>query len=140
MLRRHLIAVISTARRCATVHLCDTSPVNCGDLTHFPFVAEVWGTVAAWIGALLTGLSVLAAAIYYMFDRQRDRRTQASSVLVWLHPYEHGPPDIKIQNLSGKPIFDHACVISSKTERQIAALTAKGWTNWGRSRGHQKTN
>lgn len=41
-----------------------------------------WGTVAAWTGALLTGLSVLAAAIYYMFDRQHDRRAQAHSVLV----------------------------------------------------------
>jgi hypothetical protein len=46
------------------------------------FHAEVWGTVADWTGALLTGLSVLAAAAYYVFDRQRERRTQAGSVLV----------------------------------------------------------
>lgn len=44
---------------------------------------------------------------------------------------EHGPPDIKIQNLSGKPIFDHGCVIASKTRRQIAKLERKGWTNSG---------
>lgn len=90
-----------------------------------------WGTVAAWTGALLTGLSILTAAIYYMFDRQRDRRGQASSILVWLHPHEHGPPKIKIQNLSGKPVFDHRCVIISKTKRQIAKLAAKGWTKSG---------
>jgi hypothetical protein len=90
-----------------------------------------WGTVAAWTGALLTGLSILAAAIYYIFDRQRDRRSQASAVLVWLHPHEHGPPTIKIQNLSGKPVFDHGCVIASKGERRIAKLVAKGWANSG---------
>ncbi|MFL0159004.1 hypothetical protein [Mycobacteroides chelonae] len=35
---------------------------------------DVWGTVADWAGALLTGLSVLAAVVYYVFDRQRERR------------------------------------------------------------------
>ncbi|WP_134797007.1 hypothetical protein [Mycobacterium avium] len=95
------------------------------------FDPAVWGTVSSWVGALLTGLSVLAAAIYYVCDRQRARRKQANSVLVWLHPHEHGPPMLKIQNLSGKPVFDHRCVIVSKTERQIAELAGKGWTNSG---------
>jgi hypothetical protein len=89
------------------------------------------GTVAACAGALLTGLSILAAAVYYILDRQRDRRGQASAVLVWLHPHEHGPPKIKIQNLSGKPVFDHRCVIASKGERQITKLAARSWTNSG---------
>ena len=95
------------------------------------FDPAVWGTVSSWVGALLTGLSVLAAAVYYIFDRQRDQRTQASSVLVWLHPHEHGPPYVKIQNLSGKPVFDHQCIVVSKPERQIAMLAGKGWTNSG---------
>ncbi len=50
------------------------------------FDPAVWGTVSSWVGALLTGLSVLAAAVYYIFDRQRDQRTQASSVLCGYTP------------------------------------------------------
>lgn len=87
-------------------------------------------SAAAWT-ALLAGLSLLAGGIYYMLDRRRDRRAQASSVMVWLHPHEHGPPTIKIQNLSGKPVSDHGCVIASKASRQIAKLAREGWTNSG---------
>lgn len=90
-----------------------------------------WGTVAAWVGTLLSGLSILAGVAYYVFDRQRERRGQAGAVVVWLHPHEHGPPDIKIQNLSGKPVFDHSCVIVSKPKKRIAQLAREGWTNSG---------
>lgn len=95
------------------------------------FDPNQWGTVAEWTGALLSGLSIFAALVYYIFDRQRERRTQASSVMVWLHPHEHGPPYIKIKNLSGKPVFDHGCVVTSKPKRQLEDLAQKGWTNSG---------
>ena len=64
------------------------------------------GTVSDWTGSLLTGLSVFGGVAYYVFDRRRERRAQAGSVVVWLHPHEHGPPYIKMLNLSGKPVFD----------------------------------
>ena len=70
------------------------------------FDVAIWDTVAEWTGALLTGLSVFAAAVYYIFDRRRERRAQAASVIVWLHPHEHGPPYIKMMNLSDKQIFE----------------------------------
>ena len=95
------------------------------------FDPTLWGTVAAWVGALLSGLSILTGVAYYVFDRQRERRSQAGSVLVWLHPFEHGPPTIKIHNLSGKPIFDHGCVIVSRSQSQIARLARQGWMNSG---------
>ncbi len=85
-----------------------------------------WGTVADWTGSLLTGLSVLAAVIIYYFDRRRERRAQAGSVVVWLHPHEHGPPAIKVSNLSDKPIFDHGWIIVSKPKDEIAKLDPKG--------------
>lgn len=91
------------------------------------FSAEVWGNVAEVTGAVLTGFSVLAAVVYYVFDRERDRRAQAGSVLVWLHPYEHGPPELKMKNLSGKPVFDHGFLITNRTRRQIAAKAREGW-------------
>ena len=40
-------------------------------------------TVAAWTGALVTGVSVALGVGYYIFDRRRERRTQAGSVVVW---------------------------------------------------------
>jgi hypothetical protein len=73
------------------------------------FDPTTWGTIADWTGSLLTGLSVLGGVGYYVFDRRRERRAQAGSVVVWLHPNEHGPPFIKMLNLSDKPVFDHGC-------------------------------
>ena len=90
------------------------------------FDPAVWGTVAAWTSALLTGLSVLAAVVYYIFDRRRERRAQAASVIVWLHPHEHGPPYIKMMNLSDKPIFEYGCIIEAKPKREIEKLDPKG--------------
>lgn len=90
------------------------------------FDVAIWGTVAEWTGALLTGLSVFAAAVYYIFDRRRERRAQAASVIVGLHPHEHGPPYIKMMNLSDKPIFEYGCLIEAKPKREIEKLDPKG--------------
>lgn len=90
------------------------------------FDPAVWGTVAAWTGSLLTGMSILAAVIYYVLDRERERRAQAASVVVWLHPHEHGPPYIKMMNLSNKPIFEYGCIIDAKPKREIEKVDPKG--------------
>lgn len=91
------------------------------------FDVAIWGTVSDWTGALLTGLSVFGAAVVYAFDRRRERRSQASSVLVWLHPHEHGPPLLKMLNLSDKPVFDHGFVMTSRSKRRIRKLANDGW-------------
>jgi hypothetical protein len=90
------------------------------------FDVEIWGTAAAWTGALLSGLSILAAVVYYVLDRERERRAQAASVIVWLHPHEHGPPFIKMMNLSDKPIFDYGCIIEARPKNEIERLDPKG--------------
>jgi hypothetical protein len=90
------------------------------------FDVAIWGTVAAWTGSLLTGTSVVVATWYYISQHRRERRAQAASVVVWLHPHEHGPPNIKLLNLSDKPIFDHGCIIEAKPKREIEKLDPKG--------------
>jgi hypothetical protein len=87
------------------------------------------GTYADWTGALLAGLSVFGAATFYVVDRLRDRRVQAGSVVVWLHPHEHGPPMLKMSNHSDKPIFDHGFLITAKATPQIVRLARKGWAH-----------
>lgn len=93
------------------------------------FDPTVWGTVAAWTGALLTGASVAFGVGYYVFDRRRERRAQAGSVVVWLHPHEHGPPLIKMLNLSDKPVFEYGCDITSKPRREIVEKEKAGWNS-----------
>lgn len=95
------------------------------------FDVEIWGTVSDWTGALLTGLSVLGGVVYFVFDRRRERRAQAGSVLVWLHPYEHGPPMIKMENLSDKPVFDYGFVVAVRSKRRIKRAAREGWANSG---------
>jgi hypothetical protein len=90
------------------------------------FDVEIWGTVAGWTGALLSGLSILTAVVYYVLDRQRERRAQAASVIVWLHPHEHGPPFVKMINLSDKPIFEYGCIVEAKPKHEIEKLDPKG--------------
>ncbi|AYM43181.1 hypothetical protein [Mycobacteroides chelonae] len=48
-------------------------------------------------------------------------------MLVWLHPYEHGPPELKMMNLSGKPLFDHGFLVMSRPRRQIAKKATQRW-------------
>ncbi|MEV0669903.1 hypothetical protein [Mycobacterium sp. NPDC050441] len=95
------------------------------------FDPEQWGTYADWTGSLLTGLSVLAAAVIYYFDRRRERRSQAGAVLVWLHPHEHGPPTIKMRNMSDRPVFDYGFLVVSRSQGQVAKTAREGW-NHGR--------
>jgi hypothetical protein len=91
------------------------------------FDPTTWGTYADWTGSLLAGLSILGGVIYYVIDRRLARREQAASVVVWLHWHEHGPPFIKMINVSGKPIFDHGCVVVSMPWWQIVRKRLQGW-------------
>jgi hypothetical protein len=95
------------------------------------FDPAVWGTVAEWAGSSVTGLSVVAAAVIYYFDRRREHRTQAGSVLVWQQPREHGAPLLKMLNLSDKPILDYGFVAASRSRRQIAKLERDEWKEAG---------
>ena len=54
-----------------------------GDLSTFPFLAEVWGTAAAWFGAIGTTSAFLLAAFAYRRDVKLRRYEQA--VMVRIH-------------------------------------------------------
>jgi hypothetical protein len=47
------------------------------------FDAAVWGTVAAWVGSLLSGFSVLLVLYVIYRDRLKDLQRQANDISVW---------------------------------------------------------
>ncbi|WP_143051283.1 hypothetical protein [Rhodococcus koreensis] len=81
----------------------DWEPVL-GDLPHWPMRAEVWGTFAAWAGALLTGLSFAAAATYYFYDKWREDRAQAQHVRIVITDRER--LKVTVFNYSDKTIYN----------------------------------
>lgn len=83
--------------------LVDWEPVL-GDLPHWPMRAEVWGTFAAWAGALLTGLSFAAAATYYFYDKWREDRAQAQHVRIVITDRER--LKVTVFNYSDKTIYN----------------------------------
>lgn len=56
-----------------------------GDLFHYPFLVQVWGTVADWFAAVGTVAAVATAAGYYINDKRADRREeQLGALRTWL--------------------------------------------------------
>ncbi len=51
-----------------------------GDLWTIPFHVEIWGPVAAWVSALLTGLAFFIAALVYRRDSNLGRSLQAKQI------------------------------------------------------------
>ena len=77
-----------------------------GELWDYPFNPAVWGTVAAWVGSQLTGVGVLAAAIYYIYDKRVGDKAQARHV-TFVH--KHWTSDhyyAVVHNFSDESIFD----------------------------------
>lgn len=74
--------------------------MNWGDLWTRPFLASVWGDVATWVGALMTGAAALIAAIAYARGRKAERWAQAS--LIYFEPGAGGM--YEVHNRSDKPI------------------------------------
>jgi hypothetical protein len=72
--------------------------VNWGELWHYPFLTSIWGTVPSWAG----GVSLIAGSIYFIADRRRDRRAQASLIAV---DFDESA-QIVIKNRSYDPIVD----------------------------------
>ncbi len=52
----------------------------CGDLTHLPLNAEVWGTAGQWVSSLLTAGSLLLGYSILRINQQDKRRAQASLI------------------------------------------------------------
>jgi hypothetical protein len=77
-----------------------------GDLWHFPFWAEVWGTAAAWFGVLGTLASVGTAAFYYVKGQRREAKAQAHHVTFVHRHWTKDEYHAKVFNFSDESIFD----------------------------------
>ncbi|MFI7163857.1 hypothetical protein ACIBM3_15505 [Rhodococcus erythropolis] len=79
--------------------------MNLGDLWRYPFPVEIYGTVAAWVGSLLTGLSFAAAACYYIFDKRVEARSQARNIRVD-YCGDDDRDGVTVHNFSDAPILN----------------------------------
>lgn len=75
--------------------------MNWGDLDRFPFLADVWGDAATWVGAVGANLAFGIALVVFLVDRHTKRRSQASLVYV----SEANTTVITVSNRSDKAIF-----------------------------------
>lgn len=77
-----------------------------GDLWHFPFWADVWGTVASWFGAVGIVASVATAAFYYVKNQRREEKAQARHVAFVHSNWTGYAYHAKVHNFSDESIFD----------------------------------
>ncbi|MGV0781463.1 hypothetical protein [Mycolicibacterium sp. XJ775] len=80
--------------------------MNWADLWHLRFGADVWGTVAAWVSAFITGGGFLIAALVYWRDSNLSRSSQAKLILPRIVSEPLGE-DVRIvvENYSSSSIF-----------------------------------
>jgi hypothetical protein len=90
-----------------------------GDLWHFPFWAEVWGTVAAWFAAFGTVLSIGTAAFYYVKNLRREAKAQARHVTFVHDHWTNTEYVTQIHNFSDKAIFDVTPMRGRKLFREL---------------------
>jgi hypothetical protein len=77
--------------------------VNLGELTKYPFVADVWGDVATWFGSIGTTFAAVAAAGYYINDKRTQKREQASHVS--MHYADIDGRSYRVRNNSDNRIY-----------------------------------
>lgn len=64
------------------------------------FSVDIWGGVAAWVGAVGTSGAALAAAVYYISDRHRESTSQSRAI-----NYLREGTTYVITNASDQPIY-----------------------------------
>ncbi|CCQ15877.1 putative uncharacterized protein [Rhodococcus sp. AW25M09] len=113
--------------------------MNLGDLWQYPFPVDIYGTVAAWVGSLLTGLSFAAAAAYYIYDKHLDSRSQAQSIRVEI-PSNSQEEVITVHNFSDAAILnvDAQLIEVSVAEQVVSEMAANIRTNPRRLRKELK--
>lgn len=70
------------------------------------FDVEIWGTVAAWFGALGTVASVGTAAFYYVRNQRREEHAQARHVTFVHTHWTKDSYSAQVHNFSDQSIFD----------------------------------
>jgi hypothetical protein len=82
-----------------------------------------WGTVPAWVGSILTSVSVFLALLILFTDKKKDRRAMADSFVTWLElsGIQSGTDikwsvDVHAFNAGSHPI-PYAAVLSPKDDQ-----------------------
>src|SRR5690349_5423817 len=89
-----------------------------GDLAHFPFWAEVWGTAGQWVSGLATSGAMITAASVFAVDLHRKRRAQAVSVVAWPTMAQNHYV-INMHNYSDLPVFGTKFVVTGKSIQEL---------------------
>lgn len=80
-----------------------------------------WGDVPSWVGALLTGTSLLIAALAYRGHVKEGERQQAGKVGAWVQLTEDGTTSpgrqLRVSNNSDGPISDLTVRVGGKEYR-----------------------
>ena len=77
-----------------------------GDLWHFPFRADVWGTGAAWFGAVGTVVSVGLAVYFYRNNQLQEQKAQARHIVFSEANDYADSVKLYVSNFSDESIFD----------------------------------
>lgn len=85
-------------------------PVNWGDLWEYPLNAEVWGDVATWVGAVMTGVAALIAANVYRANSKDKRREQASLITFPSHYTSAMNEDFFLTSVRGR-VHNHSSAL-----------------------------
>lgn len=80
-----------------------------------------WGNVPAWVGSLLSGLSVILAISIIWRDRMQRIRSQAAKVVIWEERNESGSSILYLRNTSDMPIFRLRLLIETKNRGKITS-------------------
>lgn len=120
--------------------------MNFGDLWQYPFLATVWGTVAAWAGWVGTVVSLGTAAYYYRSTVKRDERAQAQQIrfvqvgqndskgFARVHnDSDHAIYDIQVKQARRRfqEVVDRACEFNPVSTETLARL----YEDWKRASG-----
>lgn len=78
-----------------------------GELTEFPFLAPVWGTVGQWVSGLGSTAAFFLGFSILLRDRRHRQRAQAEQVSCWFNSVgdEDRVIDIWVKNYSANDIY-----------------------------------
>ncbi|MEV1142469.1 hypothetical protein [Micromonospora sp. NPDC049799] len=104
-----------------------------------PWDKVEWGTVPAGVGSILTGVSLLIAALAYRHARADARKSQAKQVSAWLEGLDSRKGSVRLaaRNASDLPVYqltirsDGVEIIDTK---YLAVLGPDG--DWESSQGY----
>lgn len=100
------------------------------------FPVDIWGNVAAWVGAIGTSAAALGAATFYIYDRYRESTSQSRAV-----NYIQVGAEYIVTNASSQPIYHVRLLFDapkSLGDALAGASNVYGVKHWQRHEGWLK--